>query len=157
MKVNAFLSLYVTRLLSLLLWTNLYCYDQFKPTNNDILSLACGSCFTTWQLVLSSAKLWQWVGLLKCWDEGKDGEVSGVGVRRTSQSLLFSATHNREFAHFFSKYKRLYRIKLKFVRFQVLTAASMMFRIVFWDVMPCKIIVDRRFRGTYCLHPEHQT
>jgi hypothetical protein len=28
------------------------------------------------------------------------------------------------------------------VRFQVLTAASMMFRVVFWDVLPCKIIVD---------------
>jgi hypothetical protein len=23
------------------------------------------------------------------------------------------------------------------------------FRIVFWDVLPCKIIVDRRFRGAY--------
>jgi hypothetical protein len=32
-----------------------------------------------------------------------------------------------------------------YLRFQVLTAASMMFRIVFWDVLPCKIIVDRRF------------
>jgi hypothetical protein len=30
-----------------------------------------------------------------------------------------------------------------YVRFQVLTAASMMFRIVFWDVLPCKTIVDR--------------
>jgi hypothetical protein len=29
-----------------------------------------------------------------------------------------------------------------FVRFQVLTAASMMFRIVFWDVLLCKMIVD---------------
>jgi hypothetical protein len=38
------------------------------------------------------------------------------------------------------------------VRFQVRTAASMMFRIVFWNVLPCKIIVDRRFRGAYCLH-----
>jgi hypothetical protein len=28
----------------------------------------------------------------------------------------------------------------------------MKFRFVFWDVLPCKIIVDRRFRGTYCLH-----
>jgi hypothetical protein len=28
-----------------------------------------------------------------------------------------------------------------YVRFQVLTAASMMFRIVFWDVLPCKMIV----------------
>jgi hypothetical protein len=37
------------------------------------------------------------------------------------------------------------------VRFKVLTAASMKFRIVFWDVLPCKIIVDRRFTGTYCL------
>jgi hypothetical protein len=26
-----------------------------------------------------------------------------------------------------------------------------MFRIVFWDVLPCKMIVDRRFRGAYCL------
>jgi hypothetical protein len=32
-----------------------------------------------------------------------------------------------------------------------LTAASMMFRVVFWDILPCKIIVDRRFRGAYCL------
>jgi hypothetical protein len=28
----------------------------------------------------------------------------------------------------------------------------MKFKIVFWDVLPCKMIVDRRFRGTYCLH-----
>jgi hypothetical protein len=28
----------------------------------------------------------------------------------------------------------------------------MLFRIVFWDVLPCKMIVDRRFRGAYCLH-----
>jgi hypothetical protein len=31
---------------------------------------------------------------------------------------------------------------LIFVRFQVLTATSMKFRFVFWDVLPCKIIVD---------------
>jgi hypothetical protein len=34
------------------------------------------------------------------------------------------------------------------VRFQVLTAASMKFRFVFWDVLLCKIIVNQRFRGT---------
>jgi hypothetical protein len=28
----------------------------------------------------------------------------------------------------------------------------MKFRFVFWDVLPCKIIVDRRIRGTCCLH-----
>jgi hypothetical protein len=44
------------------------------------------------------------------------------------------------------------------VRFQVLTAASMMFRVVFWDILPCKMIVDRRFGGSYCLivHSEGQ-
>jgi hypothetical protein len=36
--------------------------------------------------------------------------------------------------------------------FKVLTAASMKFRFVFWNVLPCKIIVDRRFRGACCLH-----
>jgi hypothetical protein len=35
------------------------------------------------------------------------------------------------------------------VRFQVLTAASMMFRIVFWDVLQCKIIVDNYFARQY--------
>jgi hypothetical protein len=38
------------------------------------------------------------------------------------------------------------------LRFQVLTAASMMFRAVFWVILPCKMIVGRRFRGAYCLH-----
>jgi hypothetical protein len=28
----------------------------------------------------------------------------------------------------------------------------MMFRAVFWVVLPFKMIVDRRFRGAYCLH-----
>jgi hypothetical protein len=27
-----------------------------------------------------------------------------------------------------------------------------LFRVVFWDILPCKVIVDRRFRGAYCLH-----
>jgi hypothetical protein len=39
-----------------------------------------------------------------------------------------------------------------YVRFQVLTTASMKLRFVFWDVLPYKLIVDRRFRGTCCLH-----
>jgi hypothetical protein len=34
------------------------------------------------------------------------------------------------------KLRRSVRTKRYFVRFQVLTAASMMFRIVFWDVLP---------------------
>jgi hypothetical protein len=36
---------------------------------------------------------------------------------------------------------RPYHIKYFNVRFQVLTAESMKFRTVFWDVLPCKIIV----------------
>jgi hypothetical protein len=29
---------------------------------------------------------------------------------------------------------------------------TLTFRAVFRDILPCKIIVDRRFRGAYCLH-----
>jgi hypothetical protein len=43
-------------------------------------------------------------------------------------------------------------IKLKFVGFQFLTAASMKI-IVFWDVAPCSLVeADRRFWGAHCLH-----
>jgi hypothetical protein len=48
--------------------------------------------------------------------------------------------------------KGLAQMKIFFVRFKVLTEASMKFRFVLWDVLPCKIIVDRRFRGVCCLH-----
>jgi hypothetical protein len=44
-------------------------------------------------------------------------------------------------------------VKTATVRFQVLTATSKMFIIVFWDVLPCKIIVERRFRGAFSLLP----
>jgi hypothetical protein len=38
------------------------------------------------------------------------------------------------------------------VRFHVLTAASKK-TMAFWDIAPCRlIVVDRRFRGAYCLH-----
>jgi hypothetical protein len=38
------------------------------------------------------------------------------------------------------------------VRFQVLTAAIMKFRL-FWDVAHCKLVlIDRRFRGACSLH-----
>jgi hypothetical protein len=35
------------------------------------------------------------------------------------------------------------------VRYQVLTAAGMMFRIVFWDILPCTMIVDHHFTRQY--------
>jgi hypothetical protein len=35
----------------------------------------------------------------------------------------------------------LSKFSLGYVRFQVLTAVSVKFRFVFWDVLPCKIIV----------------
>jgi hypothetical protein len=38
------------------------------------------------------------------------------------------------------------------VKFQVLTAASMKMTF-FWDIAPCSLAeIDRRFRGSYCLH-----
>jgi hypothetical protein len=43
-------------------------------------------------------------------------------------------------------------IMFLYMRFQVLTVASIKFR-VFWNVAPCsQVDVDRRFRGVYCLH-----
>jgi hypothetical protein len=38
-----------------------------------------------------------------------------------------------------------------FLRFEVFTAATMK-NAVFWDVAPCKSLVNRRFGGTYRLH-----
>jgi hypothetical protein len=35
------------------------------------------------------------------------------------------------------------------VRFQVLTAASMKFRIVFWEVLPSKVILENYFTLQY--------
>jgi hypothetical protein len=49
-------------------------------------------------------------------------------------------------------FKLRIQLQSSFVGFQVLTAASMMFRVVFWVILPCKMIIDRRFRGAYCLH-----
>jgi hypothetical protein len=49
-----------------------------------------------------------------------------------------------KFMIFSFKFNRNWNV---WVRFQVLTAASMKFGFVFWDVLPCKVIVDRRFRG----------
>jgi hypothetical protein len=43
---------------------------------------------------------------------------------------------------------------ITYVRFKVVTAANMKFRIVFWNILPCKVIFDRRFRGT-CSHHHH--
>jgi hypothetical protein len=42
------------------------------------------------------------------------------------------------------------RTTTKNLRFQVLTAASM--NKGFWDIPPCSLGVDRRFRGAYCFH-----
>jgi hypothetical protein len=46
-------------------------------------------------------------------------------------------------------YNWLLEIKDYDMRIQVLTAAGMKFRSVLWDILPCKIIVDRRFIGTH--------
>jgi hypothetical protein len=50
------------------------------------------------------------------------------------------------------EYSKFYYSKWVFVRFQVLTAASMKMA-VFEVVVPCSLVeVYRRFRGTCCLH-----
>jgi hypothetical protein len=55
----------------------------------------------------------------------------------------------------FTNERETYEIIRQSVRFQVLTAASMKFRIVFLDVLPCKIIVGQKtilnIRQSVCL------
>jgi hypothetical protein len=55
----------------------------------------------------------------------------------------------------FTNERETYEIITQSVRFQVLTAASMKFRIVFLDVLPCKIIVGRQLFYT-AVHPRRQ-
>jgi hypothetical protein len=41
---------------------------------------------------------------------------------------------------------------LNLVSFKTFETCLKPFRVVFWDILPSKMIVDRRFRGAYCLH-----
>jgi hypothetical protein len=41
---------------------------------------------------------------------------------------------------------------MNIIKVNVLRLKLKVFRAVFWVILPCKMIVDRRFRGTYCLH-----
>jgi hypothetical protein len=45
----------------------------------------------------------------------------------------------------------IYRISV-YIQYKQAVRHPLLFRVVFWDIVPCKMIVDRRFRGTYCLH-----
>jgi hypothetical protein len=58
--------------------------------------------------------------------------------------------HNRS-GHLFQENERrgTLTIRLKFY--------PLMFRAIFWVILPCKMIDDRRFRGAYCLHHQGWT
>jgi hypothetical protein len=67
--------------------------------------------------------------------------------------LHFNDNKNEPDKTYYS-YRMLWKMRTIFnnARFQVLTVASMKFR-VFWDVLPySEVDVDQRFRGVYCLH-----
>jgi hypothetical protein len=80
-------------------------------------------------------------------------KVSTAGNNVNSERVTSSVGNARQLTTI-SDYLNQYNYKQDCVRFQVLTAASMMFRAVFWVILSCKMIVDRRFRGAYCLHHE---
>jgi hypothetical protein len=93
---------------------------------------------------------------LSCGDGGRK-PVKGLSVSPPDSGVLQPCWPVRISSYTESRKIKLYTaLKVATfydtVRFQVLTAASMKLRFVFWDVLPCKIIVDRRFRGTCCLH-----
>jgi hypothetical protein len=80
----------------------------------------------------------------------------GLPLRMEGVNVTLAADHHavRNRLKFFLEFKNVSLVELtqSNVRFQVLTAASMKFRFVFWDVLPCKIIFDPRFRGACCVH-----
>jgi hypothetical protein len=79
-------------------------------------------------------------------------EIIGITVKLTNKDLFY---HFKYYLYkmFPLSCKQFWRFsKCNFVKFQVLTAASMNMT-VFWDVAPCNLIKDyRRFRDAYCLH-----
>jgi len=58
---------------------------------------------------------------------------------------------NLKFSKHFSHTRNLYMQTQYNARFQVLTAASMKMT-AFWDIAPCSVVVQRRFKDAYCLH-----
>jgi hypothetical protein len=68
--------------------------------------------------------------------------------------------HSEEFHNLYSSPDIIRQVKSRRMRWAGHVARmgderkvyKVLFRVVFWDMLPCKIIVDRRFRGTYCLH-----
>jgi hypothetical protein len=64
---------------------------------------------------------------------------------------LHTSTSHEHFVRPCSHHDLKYKIKVKFVRYEVFTAVTMR-NAVFWDVTPCGSFTDRRFGGTYRLH-----
>jgi hypothetical protein len=77
-------------------------------------------------------------------------DVSEVRAASVIRAVIMEAASTSETSveNYFSRQYIPEDKSTTYVKFQVLTAASMMFRIGFWNVLPCKIIIDRRFRGT---------
>jgi hypothetical protein len=61
----------------------------------------------------------------------------GVAVNWSQRKLAFLSTY-------YVTYVFILLIKHVYV---------LVFRVVFWVILPCKMIVARRFRGAYCPHP----
>jgi hypothetical protein len=52
----------------------------------------------------------------------------------------------------FSKYHTKVLLRDSVLRLPPYVDKIIEFRAVFWDILPCKMIVDRRFSGAYCRH-----
>jgi hypothetical protein len=100
-----------------------------------------------------------WLDWARCnLRQAEDGSThpqtpKNVEVNR-KKHLIWSKSDNKAYHILFVGINNLSRTYFMyndtvFMRFQVLTAASMMFRVVFWVILPCKIIVDRRFRRQF--------
>jgi hypothetical protein len=91
--------------------------------------------------------------------QGSTRDLWTLGVTLTVRSYYMEKSQSYWVRRFqLGTTQRIYKLisntkcTIKFIGQLFYLFIYLLFRIVFWDVLPCKTIVDRRFRGTCCLH-----
>jgi hypothetical protein len=120
-----------------------------------IIFLSFNSIFLSYSFLCLVSSLWLMKTLINtkqqnsCWELRKRHSKRGKGCKEQGGSAMPSSLSE----HVQYNWKHLLLTAVLYcIASAARTCFTLMFRIVFWDVLPCKIIVDRRFRGANCLH-----
>jgi hypothetical protein len=97
-------------------------------------------CVTAWKAV-------------KHYNSGTDTTHVSIFLKHWRIKVRISTTESKTITNTKSHNSLSWKLKIKFLRFEVFTAMTMK-NGVFWDVMPCGSCKNRSFRGMY--HPHHQ-